>query len=83
MYISEAHFRYKFDDPVLQKLVQLDDEIKSLFNGAGIPEDLIPGLQYVWETQKMKEMKRITKLLVHDFIGGKVREHQETYDKST
>ena len=61
--------------------MKLDDELKELLNGAGILENIIPSLQYVWETQKMKELKSITKQLVHDFIGGKFREHQKSFDR--
>lgn len=74
--------KYKFDDPVLSKLEKLDDDLKVLLDGIGILENIIPGLQYVWETQKMKEMKSISKELVHDFIGGKFREHQKSFDRS-
>lgn len=73
--------KYKHNDPELSKLMRLDDAMKKLFNGTGILEDLIPGLGYVWETEKMRQMKRISKEMVHDFIEKKFEEHKRTFNK--
>ena len=61
----------------------MDDELIDLFGGVGILEDLIPGLQYVWETGKMKRLKAASKTMIADYIGGKFLEHKASFDKGT
>ena len=61
----------------------MDDELIDLFGGVGILEDLIPGLQYVWKTGKMKRLKAACKAMIGDYIGGKFLEHKASIDKGT
>ena len=59
----------------------MDDELLNVFSGSGPPmEDIIPGLQYVWETKKMAKLKGFMKI-VKDIFGQKYQEHLERFNK--
>ena len=62
-------------------MLAVDTEFNELFNGAGIIEDLVPALQYVWESKKFRRVKEITQELIVDYIGKKFDEHKKTFDK--
>ena len=74
-------FRYAYNDPELRNVLRVDRELNGLFNGAGILEDLVPAVQYVWETKKFRRVKEITKELLEDYIGAKLEEHKKSFDK--
>ena len=52
-----------------------------MFSGSGILEDLVPGIKYIWESKKFRRCKELTKELIADYIGTKLNEHKNTFDK--
>ena len=73
--------RYSYDDKELRNVMTVNKEFTELFNGTGILEDLVPAVQYVWESKKYRRVKEITKELILDYIGQKFDEHKNTFDK--
>ena len=49
----------------------------------GVLEDFIPGLQYVWETGNMKQLKAACKTIIDGYIGRKFLEHKASFDQGT
>ena len=62
-------------------MLEMSDEANAIV-GDGLLDDLIPGFQYVWETQKMRQLKAITKELF-DCLSTKLKEHKDSFDKGT
>ena len=64
----------------INTLVKLENDlIDIVFSGTGVLEDRIPGLQYVWETQRMKSLKKTVDKILKIF-SAKYKEHVETFD---
>ena len=61
--------------------MKLDDEFNKLFSGTTVLEDVVPGLQYVWESGRMRLLKSMKKEFVDEYIGTKFQEHKDSFDK--
>ena len=75
------YIRYKYDDPELNRIIELDDELLDALNGRGPPEDFIPGLQYIWESSVMHSIKEGMKEAMETFLAKEYWEHVESFDK--
>ena len=63
------------------KILSLDDEFLETLAGGGLPEDIVPALQYVWESKKMHRLKEGMTDVLENFLYKKYREHVETFDR--
>lgn len=70
-----------FDDKDLNRLIEIDDELTLDLGAAGLPEDWIPGLQYVWESPGMRRMKEGVKEVMDTVIAKKYWEHINNFEK--
>ena len=73
-------YSYKYNDEEWKKLMKVDDEFFETFSGVFL-DDMIPGLHYVWETQKLKRLKDIMKQFLEDYLGKKFQAHKKSFDK--
>ena len=71
---------YKYNDPELIKLFEAIDKMFAVIPG-GFPEEKIPGLLYIWESQRRQQM-RINCTFILDFVKKQFDEHCKTFDRS-
>ena len=68
-------------DTQITTLVKLENDlINIVLNGIVILEDRIQGFQYVWETQRMKRLKKTVDKILKIF-SAKYKEYTDTFDK--
>ena len=73
--------RYKYNDSELVKILDIYDDVLQALSKGVIPEDVIPPLQYVWESKKMGKLKAAFDEIMNNFLRKKYKEHVETFDK--
>ena len=57
------------------------DGIMSDLSKGVIPEDVMPALQYVWESKKMKTLKHGIDQILVNFLKVKYDEHVKTFER--
>ncbi|KAK3093488.1 hypothetical protein FSP39_016334, partial [Pinctada imbricata] len=68
------------NDPDVDKMLKLDFELNEEIAGVFI-EDIIPGMTYIYKTQKWRRMEEIMKEL-HTFLRTELKQHMDSYDPS-
>ena len=63
------------------EIIRLEDQLFEVFSGYGPLEDMVPGIGYVWESEKMRTLKKVSDMMDKKFLGKKFREHVESFDK--
>ena len=81
VYSISFTFRYEYNDPELMEIIRIEDELFEVFSGYGPLEDMVPGMVYVWESGKMKTIKRLCDLMDKKILMKKFKEHVESFDK--
>ena len=74
-------FRFSFDDKEIQNLIQKEDELSEKFNGL-VPEDLVPGLKYVYKSNGMKMFEEFYEEFITNFVEKKYKQEVASYDGS-
>ena len=59
------------------------DGIMSDLSKGVIPEDVMPWLQYVWESGKMKKLKHGIDQILIKFLQVKYDEHVKTFERGS
>ena len=73
------YFRYNYNDPELVAFCDAMDKLFSSIPG-GFPEEKIPGLLYIWESKRRKQMKENCSHIM-EFVKKRFDEHVETFDR--
>ena len=76
-----SNFRTEYNDPEIVNLLTTYDEIMSDLSKGVIPEDVMPSLQYVWESSKMKKLKQGYDQILVNFLAVKYQEHVKTFER--
>ena len=74
-------FRYVYNDPELVKVLDHDNEFLDILSGGRLPEDVVPALQYVWESKNMRRLKEGINDVLDNFLRKKYNEHVESFNK--
>ena len=73
--------RYDFGDAEIKRVLELDDGINKAFSGF-VPEDVIPGLKYVYKSKTWKDIEGYYDELINKFIKRRFEEEEATFDRS-
>lgn len=81
MFSQSDLLRRKTDDPEVQRLLDIDNDLlKSL--GTGVLEDIVPYLKDIYPTAKWKKLVTLTTEMLN-VIRKKLQEHKDTFNAGT
>lgn len=73
------NINYKYNDPELIKLFEAIDKMFAVIPG-GFPEEKIPGMLYIWESQRRQQMRKNCTFIL-DFVKKQFDKHCKTFDR--
>ncbi|KAK3100065.1 hypothetical protein FSP39_014192, partial [Pinctada imbricata] len=78
--VAGKALRCDLDSKDVNRMLQIDQDVIEKF-GSGFVEDIVPGMTYIYKTERWKDLERLIEEFTA-FLRKELKEHKETFNSS-